>query len=69
LYTAKNNESNLTVNFTEIVLQGGNHAGFGYYGLQKGDGKADITTEQQQMETAKAIAEFCLTAKGDEMDD
>lgn len=59
------NKSNLPVNFTEIVLQGGNHAGFGCYGPQKGDGNADITSKQQQMDTAQAIAEFCLTANSD----
>ena len=54
------NKNNLPVNFTEIVLQGGNHAGFGCYGPQKGDGEADITSKQQQADTAQAIAEFIL---------
>ena len=58
-------KSNLPMNFTEIVLNGGNHAGFGYYGPQKGDGEADITPEQQQMDTSQAIAEFCLKSKDD----
>ena len=58
------NKSNLPAGFTEIVLQGGNHAGFGSYGAQKGDGKADITSEQQQTDTAKAVAEFCISTKG-----
>ena len=62
----QNNKSNLPVDFTEIVLPGANHAGFGCYGPQKGDGKAGITSEQQQTDTAKAVAEFCLTAKGEE---
>lgn len=56
-------KSNLPAGFTEIVLQGGNHAGFGCYGPQQGDGKADITSEQQQTDTAQAVAEFCLNAK------
>lgn len=58
-------KSNLPMNFTEIVLNGGNHAGFGYYGPQKGDGKAEITPEKQQMDTAQAIVDFCMKSKDD----
>lgn len=54
------NKINLPANFTELVIKGGNHAGFGSYGPQKGDGKADITPEQQQRDTAEAVAGFCL---------
>ena len=32
----------------EYVIEGGNHANFGNYGKQKGDGKAKITKEEQQ---------------------
>ncbi|MCR5447760.1 MAG: alpha/beta hydrolase [Solobacterium sp.] len=39
----------------EKVIQGGNHAQFGNYGEQKGDGKALIPAEEQQEETVKAI--------------
>jgi hypothetical protein len=46
------------MNMTELVLEGGNHAGFGCYGVQKGDEIADITSEQQQRDTAQAIADF-----------
>jgi hypothetical protein len=49
-------------NYLELVIQGGNHAGFGNYGLQKGDGNADITSDQQQEGTAQAFAEFCSMA-------
>ena len=41
---------------TEIVIDGGNHAQFSSYGTQKGDGKANITSEEQQEQTAAAIA-------------
>lgn len=41
---------------TEIVIDGGNHAQFSSYGTQKGDGKANITSEEQQERTAAAIA-------------
>lgn len=43
---------------TTIVLAGGNHAGFGSYGPQEGDGAASISAEEQQDETAAAIAGF-----------
>ncbi len=37
------------------VIDGGNHAQFGYYGPQKGDGQARITRAEQQRRTAEAI--------------
>lgn len=42
-------------NYTEICIEGGNHAWFGNYGVQKGDGKADISREEQQEQAAEAI--------------
>lgn len=42
--------------FEEIVIEGGNHAQFGDYGKQKGDGAARITAKEQQKQTADAIA-------------
>ena len=39
-------------------IKGGNHAQFGNYGAQKGDGTASITAEEQQNETVKAILGF-----------
>jgi len=39
----------------ERVIAGGNHAGFGNYGEQKGDGVATISTQEQQKETVEAI--------------
>lgn len=44
--------------FTQVTIKGGNHAGFGDYGNQKGDGTAAITAEKQQAETVSAILEF-----------
>lgn len=44
--------------YTEIVIEGGNHAGFGYYGEQKGDGEATIAQEEQWEQTANYIREF-----------
>ena len=43
---------------TEIVIEGGNHASFGDYGNQKGDGTASITPAEQQEITAEAISKF-----------
>lgn len=42
--------------FEEIVIEGGNHAQFGDYGKQKGDGAAQITAKEQQKQTVDAIA-------------
>lgn len=41
---------------TEIIIKGGNHAQFGSYGEQKGDGKAGIDEAAQQKETAEAVS-------------
>lgn len=45
-------------NFTEIIIKGANHAQFGYYGNQSGDGKADITASSQQNQTVGEILDF-----------
>ena len=42
----------------ELELEGGNHAQFGSYGEQDGDGEATISPEDQQAQTAEAIAEL-----------
>ena len=39
----------------ELVIEGGNHAYFGNYGEQAGDGSASISREEQQVQTARAI--------------
>lgn len=41
------NFSNLPENTIEYVIEGGNHANYGYYGEQKGDGAAEISREEQ----------------------
>lgn len=41
-----------------IEIQGGNHAQFGNYGIQKGDGTPSISSEEQQIETVQAIVDF-----------
>ena len=49
-------------NSLERVIDGANHAGFGDYGPQRGDGAAEITAEQQRTATAEYIAAFCIDA-------
>lgn len=49
---------NLPSGFQEHIIQGGCHAGFGNYGVQKGDGVPSITTQEQQMQTVHLILEL-----------
>ena len=48
--------ANLPQDTTETVINGGCHAGFGSYGAQKGDGAPVISAEEQQQQTADALA-------------
>ena len=41
--------------YTEVCIAGGNHAGFGSYGVQSGDGEASITQEEQWEQTVEEI--------------
>jgi hypothetical protein len=41
-----------------VVIDGGNHAGFGHYGPQGGDGVAAIDREEQQRQTSEAVLAF-----------
>lgn len=45
-------------NYSEVVIDGGNHAQFGNYGEQKGDGEAVISAEDQQTQAIQAIRKF-----------
>lgn len=51
-------KSSMPENAKFIEIEGGNHAGFGDYGKQKGDGKATISNEEQMMQTSAAIVEL-----------
>lgn len=44
-----------------VVLDGGNHAQFGDYGPQQGDGEATMSREEQQQRTAGAIVGLAET--------
>ena len=48
------------IDYTEHVVEidGGNHAQFGSYGLQRGDPPAEITPQEQQARTVEAISDF-----------
>ena len=46
-----------------ITLEGGNHAGFGSYGAQKGDNQADISNEKQQKEIAVELIKWLKTSE------
>jgi uncharacterized short protein YbdD (DUF466 family) len=41
--------------FREHVIRGGNHAQFGNYGTQRGDGTAKISADAQQQETVRLL--------------
>lgn len=41
-----------------VEIQGGNHAQFGYYGMQAGDGTASISREEQQKQIVSATIEL-----------
>lgn len=56
----KKNKKNLPSDFVEYVIEGGNHAYFGMYGKQSGDGEATITNVDQITLTAGYIVEFIL---------
>lgn len=45
-------------NYTHYDIAGGNHAGFGWYGKQKGDGVSTITTYEQQTIVISYITNF-----------
>lgn len=42
----------------ECLIRGGNHAQFGSYGAQKGDGEAAVSAEMQRAETIRSILLF-----------
>ncbi|MBQ9844723.1 MAG: hypothetical protein IJO54_01390 [Oscillospiraceae bacterium] len=52
------NYGNLPDDTTELVIAGANHAQFGSYGAQDGDGEALISAEEQMTLTAEAVVEF-----------
>ena len=60
LNTEKYNQSKLLIkaDFTEVVIEGANHAQFGNYGNQSGDNSANITAAEQQKQSVVEIIDF-----------
>lgn len=54
---------NLPESTVEVVIEGGNHAGFGSYGSQDGDGESLISSVDQVEQTATALLDFINTTK------
>lgn len=52
------NYNNIKSKVYEYCIEGGNHAGFGSYGEQKGDGKSTITNKEQWSLTTDYIDQF-----------
>ena len=50
--------ANLPEDYREVVLEGGCHSGFGFYGPQEGDGVPTLSAEEQILLTAQAIEEL-----------
>jgi hypothetical protein len=48
---------------TDVLLDGGNHAQFGNYGPQAGDGVATMSREEQQQLTTAAVVELAKQLK------
>ena len=58
------NEGNLPACARTLVIEGGNHAGFGDYGPQDSDGEATVSPAQQQAQTAAVIVEAMRDGSG-----
>ncbi|WP_154332970.1 alpha/beta hydrolase [Eggerthella guodeyinii] len=66
----ENNADLLPEGAATVEIEGGNHASFGTYGPQSGDGEATITPADQQTQTANVIDAYIrsLTPKDNEAD-
>lgn len=66
IYGSLNQSVEDHIDYTENIVEinGGNHAQFGNYGLQKGDPQGKISAKDQQQQTVTAIESFL--AKRDE---
>lgn len=60
IYGSFNQSVENNIDYTEniVEIEGGNHAQFGNYGMQKGDPPAEISAEEQQRQTVEAIEAF-----------
>lgn len=55
---AFNNSLSNYEDYESFDIAGGNHAGFGWYGKQSGDGQASITVHEQQLQTLQIIIDY-----------
>ena len=62
-------KSQMPADYTEICIEGGNHAQFGNYGEQKGDHTAEISWEEQQKQTVDAILGLLEAHKDQKQED
>ena len=58
LKTYNDSKSLIKDNFTENIINGGNHGQFGNCGFLKGDGNATVNTTVQQKQTSDYIIDF-----------
>lgn len=65
IYGSLNQSVEDHIDYTEniVEIEGGNHAQFGNYGLQKGDPPAEISSDEQQKQTVEAIEAFLAERK------
>jgi pimeloyl-ACP methyl ester carboxylesterase len=57
--------ANLPADTRWVEIAGGNHAQFGWYGEQPGDGQATISRSEQQKQVVAATAEFLEVLTGE----
>jgi hypothetical protein len=60
--------SRLPADTAFVEIEGGNHAQFGWYGAQDGDGQATITRQVQQEQVVDATVELIETVEGPSLD-
>lgn len=54
----ENSRALLPADTTFVAIEGGNHAQFGWYGLQSGDGIATISREEQQQQIVSTMVNW-----------
>ncbi|MDO4943554.1 MAG: alpha/beta hydrolase [Lachnospiraceae bacterium] len=63
MHKVKDGRSFMPFDYTEVCVEGGNHAWFGNYGEQEGDKTASISRDEQQQQAVEAILQTVNTAK------
>lgn len=65
VYGSLNRSVEERIHYTKniVKIEGGNHAQFGNYGLQKGDPPGEISAEEQQGQTVMAVEAFIESRK------